>query len=98
MSLFKLHGVHLKHHKNTAKQAPEQMPVPKQITLPMSMHIGAPAVPCVAVGDEVCVGQKIADAGAGLSSPIYSGVSGKVKKIDEMTVSSGVCFPSETVV
>ncbi len=55
----------------------------------MQMHIGAPAVPCVAVGDEVCVGQKIAEAGAGLSSPIYSGVSGKVKKIDEITAATG---------
>ena len=89
MPRFGLHGVHLKHHKNTAKMKPEPMPVPKSITLPMSMHIGAPAVPCVAVGDEVRVGQKIAEAGAGLSSPIYSGVSGKVKKIDEITASTG---------
>ena len=97
MSLFRLHGVHLKHHKHTAGQRPEPMPVPKQITLPMSMHIGAPAVPCVAVGDEIGVGQRIADAGAGLSSPIYSGVSGKVKKIDEITVSTGAKVRTVTI-
>ena len=89
MSLFSLSGVHLKHHKNTAKKTPERMPVPTSVTIPMQMHIGAPAVPCVTVGDEVRVGQKIAEAGAGLSSPIYSGVSGKVKKIDEITASTG---------
>ena len=89
MSIFKLNGVHLKHHKNTAKMAPERMPVPAMISIPMSMHIGAPAVPVVKMGDEVKVGQLIGEAAAGLSSPIYSGVSGKVKKIDEMIVSSG---------
>ena len=68
---------------------PERLGVPKLVTIPMSMHIGVPAVPCVAVGDEVKVGQKIAEAGAGLSSPVYSGVSGKVKKLDEITVTTG---------
>ncbi|MBO5939061.1 MAG: electron transport complex subunit RsxC [Clostridia bacterium] len=89
MSLFGLPGVRLKHRKNTANIKPEPIPVPKSVTIPMSMHIGAPAVPCVAVGDAVRVGQRIAEAGAGLSSPIYSGVSGTVKKIDEITVSTG---------
>ena len=55
----------------------------------MSMHIGAPATPVVKAGDEVKVGQLIAEAGSGLSSPIYSGVSGTVKKIDEMVTSVG---------
>ena len=68
---------------------PERIPTPKLLTVPMSMHIGAPATPCVAVGDAVKVGQKIAEAGAGLSSPVYSGVSGKVKKLDEITVTTG---------
>lgn len=68
---------------------PERILTPKIVTIPMSMHLGAPAVPCVAVGDEVKVGQKIAEAGAGLSSPIYSGVSGTVKKLDEITVTTG---------
>ncbi len=89
MSIFHLPGVRLKHCKNTAKSVPVRMPIPKTVTLPMSMHIGAPAVPVVKVGDEVKVGQLIGEAGAGLSSPIYSGVSGKVKKIDELVVSSG---------
>ena len=89
MSIFKLRGVHLKHCKNTAKKIPLRMPVPDTVVIPMSMHIGAPAVPVVKAGDTVKVGQLIAEAGAGLSSPIYSGVSGTVKKLDEMTVSSG---------
>ena len=89
MPLFSLSGVHLKHCKNTAKMKPERIPTPRLVTIPVSMHIGAPALPCVAVGDEVRVGQKIAEAGVGLSSPVYSGVSGKVKKLDEITAVNG---------
>ncbi len=65
------------------------MGVPKKVVIPMSMHIGAPAKPCVAVGDEVRVGQLVGEHGGGLSSPVYSGVSGTVKKIDEMITVTG---------
>ena len=34
---------------------------PKQVTIPMSQHIGAPCEPLVAVGDTVKKGQKIGD-------------------------------------
>lgn len=89
MSVFKLSGVHVQHHKHTANQKPERMPIPSIITLPMSMHIGAPAKPIVKAGDAVKVGQLIGEAAQGLSSPVYSGVSGIVKKIDEMTTATG---------
>ncbi len=87
--MFKLSGVHPKHCKNTAECAPVRMGVPSKLVLPMSMHIGAPAKPCVAVGDTVKVGQPVGTAGAGLSSPVYSGVSGTVKKIDEIIAVTG---------
>lgn len=96
MSIFHLRGVHLKHCKNTADSVPERMPIPDTIVIPMSMHIGAPAVPTVRVGDTVKVGQLVGAPAQGLSSPIYSGVSGAVKKIEEMTVSSGAAV--QTVV
>ncbi len=88
-TMFKLSGVHLSHHKNTADCAPVRMGAPKKLIVPMSMHIGAPAVPCVKVGDTVKVGQLVGESGAGLSSPIYSGVSGTVKKLDEIITVSG---------
>lgn len=84
MAIFKLSGVHVKHCKNTAKMSAEPIAVPKTVNIPMSMHIGAPAIPVVKVGDEVKVGQLIGAAGQGLSAPVYSSVSGKVKKIDEI--------------
>ncbi len=87
--MFKLSGIHLKHCKNTADCVPIRMGVPEKIVIPMSMHIGAPASPCVAAGDTVKVGQPVGKPGAGLSSPIYSGVSGTVKKIDEIINAGG---------
>ena len=48
----------------------------------MAQHIGAPATPIVKVGDEVKVGQKIAEAAGYVSSPIFASVSGKVTKIE----------------
>ena len=68
---------------------PQRIPVPKTVSIPMSMHIGAPAVPCVKAGDTVKVGQLIGEMGAGLSSPVYSSVSGTVKKIDEIVFNTG---------
>jgi len=65
------------------------MPVPPVVTVPMSMNIGAPAKPIVKPGTEVKVGQMIAEAGGFMSAPIYSGVSGKVKRLDELVGSNG---------
>lgn len=90
----KLHGVRVPHRKKTAGITPARMPVPPEVTLPMSMHIGAPAKPVVAAGDEVKVGQLVAEADGFVSSPIYSGVSGKVKKIGEILNSAGKKVPA----
>ena len=89
MALKKLHGVHVPHHKNTQDMIAVRMDCPATVTIPMSMHIGAPAKPIVKAGDLVQVGQRIADAGGFVSSPIHASVSGKVKKIDDMLASNG---------
>ena len=58
-------GVHPDDSKSLTNQKPiEQLPPPEQVILPMSMHIGAPCKPIVAVGDHVCLGQRIAEAAA----------------------------------
>ncbi len=92
--MFKLHGVQLPHHKNTADCAPVRMGVPTRVVIPMSMHIGSPAVPTVKAGDTVKVGQLIGECGKGLSSPVYSSVSGTVKKIDEIVTVTGAHVPA----
>ncbi len=87
--MFGLKGIHLKHHKGTASMPPVTIDTPSKVTIPMSMHIGAPAKPVVKVGDTVCVGQLIGEAGAGLCSPVYASISGKVKKLEETLTVSG---------
>ena len=89
MRIRKLHGIHAPYHKNTAAMKPERIAVPAEVVIPMSMHIGAPAKLLVGVGDEVKVGQLIAEAGGYLSAPIHASVSGKVKKLDEIISTAG---------
>ena len=40
-------GASVPHEKATSEMATVQMPVPKNVVIPMSMHIGAPAQPVV---------------------------------------------------
>ncbi len=89
MLFGKIKGVHPPHRKNTAKAESVIMPCPESVTIPMSMHIGAPATPTVKVGEHVLVGQKIAEAGGFVSSPVHASISGTVKKIDSMLLSNG---------
>lgn len=82
------------HRKNTANCAPVRMPAPKEVLLPLGQHIGALATPIVKVGDEVKVGQLIAEAGGFVSSPIYASVSGKITKIEDCLRASGATVPA----
>ncbi|SFN42707.1 electron transport complex protein RnfC [Pseudobutyrivibrio sp. UC1225] len=83
-------GVHPYDGKELSKEKPIKDLVPQgEMVYPLSQHIGAPAVACVAVGDTVLRGQKIADAGGFVSAPIYSSVSGKIKAIEPRRVPTG---------
>ena len=92
-----LRGVHVPHRKNTAKQAAVRMPAPKTVTIPMSMHIGAPTKPVVKVGDLVKVGTLIGEAVAAVSAPIYASVSGKVTKIIDYLLAGGNTVPAVVI-
>ncbi|MBQ1260538.1 MAG: electron transport complex subunit RsxC [Clostridia bacterium] len=90
MFRFKFLGkTHVPHRKNTASMTPVKVAPPDEVFLPLLQHIGAPATPIVKVGDEVKVGQLIAEASGELSSPVYASVSGKVTKIDSCMLSGG---------
>ncbi len=83
-------GVHPYEGKELAKDQPIVEVVPKgDLVYPLSQHIGAPASPIVAVGDTVLKGQKIAEAGGFVSSPIYAAASGTVKAIEPRRVAVG---------
>ena len=81
MSLFMLGKTHVPHRKNTAKMAAVKIPVPEVVKIPMSQHIGAPAVPTVKPGDTVFVGTLIGAAEAYVSAHVHSSVSGTVKRL-----------------
>ncbi len=86
---FSIHGIHVPHRKNTQDTPAVYMDAPAAVTIPMSMHIGAPTKPIVKVGDIVKVGTMIAEPGGFVSVPAYSGVSGKVTKIQNILSSGG---------
>ena len=91
-------GVHPNDMKAaTNEKAIEQLAAPAEVVIPMSMHIGAPCKPIVAVGDKVTIGQKIgagpvrivADPGGFVSAPIHASVSGTVKAVEPRPFSMG---------
>ena len=81
-------GAHTPHDKATAASKPVPMPLPAQVRILMSQHIGAPAKALVKKGDEVFVGTKIGEAGGFVSANIHSSVSGTVGRIFIMSLIS----------
>lgn len=49
--------------------------------IPLRQSLGAPAEPCVKVGDEVKVGQRIGEPGGFVSVPVHASISGKVTAV-----------------
>ena len=94
---FSLKGIVLPHKKNTAGMEAEVLVTENTVTLPMLTHNGNPAIPVVKAGDEVKVGTLVARAGDGISSPVYSSVSGKVVGISEVFISNGSRVSAITV-
>ena len=70
------------------KEAPlqDEVVAVKNVQILLSQHIGAPAVPVVAVGDQVQKGQLIAEPASGLSVAIHASITGKVTEVTERYV------------
>ena len=80
-------GVHPYDGKELSKDKPIRDYLPKgDLVYPLSQHIGAPAKPVVAVGDEVLKGQMIAEPAKGLSVGIHASVNGLVSEVNEKYV------------
>ena len=82
-------GAHVPHKKNTARLETVVMPLPSKLVLSMGQHIGAPATPAVAKGDQVYVGSVVGKAAGYVSMDIHSGVSGVVEAITTITAPNG---------
>ena len=89
MKTFPIGGVHPPENKITAGSKIQKLAVPESVVIPVSQHIGAPAIVSVNKGDTVKVGQIIATFKGFVSVNIHSSVSGKVNKIDTVIDSSG---------
>lgn len=95
--MSKLGKIKLPHKKHTADMTGHRIPTPSVVVLPMSQFIGAPALPIVKVGQQVCVGTKVAEADGKVSAPIHSPVSGTVKKIGDFLLSNGKTCQAITI-
>ena len=88
-------GIHPVEGKEPSEhKALKKFPEPKTAVFPLSMHLGAPATACVAVGDKVKVGQKIAEAAGFISAPVHSSVSGTVVAIEDRPHANRVTCPA----
>lgn len=83
-------GTHVEEYKSLSSGTEiVAIPAPDEVILTMSQHIGAPAKPIVQKGDQVKVGQMIAEAGGFVSAPVYASVSGEVTGIIDYLTSAG---------
>lgn len=83
-------GIHPNEGKELAMNKPIKEILPKgELVYPLSQHIGAPAKPLVAKGDQVLVGQKIAEAGGFISANVICSVSGTVKGLEPRRTAAG---------
>jgi Na+-translocating ferredoxin:NAD+ oxidoreductase subunit C len=82
-------GIHPPDLKLTGCSPVLTLTVPENVAIPVSQHIGAPAVPVVSKGDFVKTGQLIAQGQGFVSSNIHSSVSGRISKIDSIIDSTG---------
>jgi len=78
---FKMGGIHPDDKKLSARCKIEKLPLPERVFVSMAQHLGAPAKPVVKVGQDVKVGEIIAEPGGFISAYIHSPVSGIVRGI-----------------
>ena len=93
-------GIHPHEGKELSEDKPIGLIAPLQgeeMVYPLSQHIGAPAKPLVAKGDQVLKGQIIAEAGGFISANVLCSVSGTVKGIEPRLVANGSMVQSVIV-
>ncbi len=89
-------GVHVPDEKALSNGAPiEPIPLPPRLVIPLAQHIGAPARPCVRVGDRVLKGQLIGEPDGYVSAAVHASSSGLVVAVEARPVPhpSGLSAP-----
>ena len=91
MKTFPIGGVHPSDNKQWSKgSAIEVMELPDVVNITLGQHIGAPATAVVKKGDNVVVGQLIAEATGFMSANIHSPISGTVTAVDMQVNGQGL--------
>ncbi len=86
--LGKLHGgLRLSSEKSASTdRATVDVPLPTQLIMPITQHVGDPAQPVVGIGERVLKGQLIAEPDGTLGAPVHASSSGKVVAIEPWPV------------
>jgi len=80
-------GVHPPENKDQSNQNPIQAgPIPLEIVLPLSQHIGAPSKVLVEVGQKVLKGEMVASADGFISANVHASTSGVIKAIENRAI------------
>lgn len=75
-------GIHPAENKHQSTSRPiTGAGLPEVLVLPLQQHIGEPAEACVAVGDRVLKGQKVADVTGGMGVPVHAPTSGTIESV-----------------
>lgn len=89
-STFSRGGVHPADKKSLSKdKAIELFPLPGELIVSMSQHLGAPANSLKKKGDSVYKGEKIGEASSFISADVHSPVDGIVTEVRKTRTSSG---------
>ena len=87
---FKRGGVHPDDMKRLTKdKAVERLPMPGELYVSMSQHLGAPATPLKAKGDRVEKGEVVGKASSFISADVHSPVSGSVVDVRKVRLATG---------
>jgi len=83
-------GIHPPDSKTATAALPlKDLPLPARLEVSTSQHLGAPAAPCVAVGDRVTAGQLIAKASGFISANVHAPAAGTIPAIPEAPTPTG---------
>lgn len=91
LSTFKKGGIHPSDMKSLSNdQSIERLPLPSQLIVSLSQHLGAPASLLKAKGDHVDKGELVGKASSFISANVHSPVAGTIVDIRKVTLANSV--------
>ncbi len=88
---FRKGGVHPDDKKVFSRlQDIERLPLPEELIVPLSQHLGSPATALKAKGDTVVRGERIGEASGFISADVHAPASGVIKEIRKITLANSV--------